>query len=313
MKSGMSYLFQLIQTGKLFEAIEILANSTRNKDADLHRDIIILGGNLRAQQRLESLRLIGPDESIINTNKLTASLLEMTEEVSKRGFLELSAETPETFQPGKKIKILFIASNPKGSPTFELEKEFLEIRKVFKDKREHFEVVENFNTRYEAFFDIVQKEKPDILHIAAPSNDRYLVFHRHDESIRTVPYEFLASPFSLFKDYVKCVFMNTWCAPTFLKQISEQLGVSLGSKNLIGDTDSILFSAGFYSAIAQGLDYKEAFQAGKAVLEKGLPHDVAAAKETYTFFEQGVNLNPEDDTPPGFPENEPEEIRKLRE
>ena len=237
-------------------------------------------------------------------NKETAALLDLAEAVGKQGLLDQDPAELVQEEGMEKVKILFIASNPNGTTEFELEKEFLEIRKVFRRKRHHFEVVECFNTELQEFFDVVAEEKPDILHVAAPSKEEYIVFHKADDTIRAVPYEFLAPAFSMFRDYVKCVFLNTWCSATFLKQVSVSLGTALGSKNLISDTDSILFSSGFYSAIAQGASYEEAFKAGQAILDKGLVHDVAKGKETYTFFENGNNLNPEDQTTADFPMNE---------
>jgi hypothetical protein len=167
--------------------------------------------------------------------------------------------------------------------------------------------VECFDTRYQDFFEVVAEERPDILHIAAPSKDEFLAFHRADDTMIAVPYEYLAPAFAMFKDYVKCLFLNTWCSATFLKQVSLSLGAALGSKNLISDADSILFSSGFYAAIAQGASYEDAFNAGKAILDKGLIHDVSPGKETYTFFEDGKNIDPEDDTPNHFSPKKEEE------
>ncbi|MFK7972706.1 MAG: hypothetical protein AB8F95_20210 [Bacteroidia bacterium] len=291
MNTAKDQLYQLMQVGRIYESIEILSKITQKKDTDIFNDLILLGGNFQANQRLQNLKLIDAKEANIRSNEVANAVLAYISDASEAGWLDITVSDLNQDNDNRKVKILFVASNPEGTVIFELEKEFLEIRKVFRHKREQFEVIESFGTSYQDLFNIVREERPDILHIAAPSNNDILVLHGPDNTRNDIPYQFLAAPFSMFTPYVSCVFMNTWCSTDFLEEISHSLGTALGSQNLISDTDSILFSSGFYAALAQGADYESAFNAGKTILDQENVRDLQK-KETYTCFVHGKELDP---------------------
>lgn len=213
-------LLNLLKSGKIQETLDYLVAIVKHKDNQMYHDLILLAGRLQANQRMFNLNLIPHEDLMIESNNIFKSALDTIHTASDLGYyigLEL-ADIKEKNNPTDSVKILFIASNPVNTPKFQLEKEYLEIRKIFNAKRKNFEVIELFNTTLDGLFEIIRIEKPEILHISAPSNDKYLVLHRSDDTIKSVPYDFLSAAFYMFQPYVKCVFINTWCPPIFLKK-----------------------------------------------------------------------------------------------
>ena len=176
-------------------------------------------------------------------------------------------------------------------------------------KREKFEVIELFKATIDQLFEVIRMEKPDILHISAPSTDKYLILHRPDDTVRSIPYNLLSSAFTMFQPFVKCVFINTWCPTIFLKRISIPLQCAIGSKSLVDDNMSVLFSSGFYTAIYQGKNFDEAFSTGLDLLKN---HKEYSAREIpFVLFKNGFSADSSDKTPEDFDIKEPEEIIKI--
>ncbi len=272
---------------------------------------MLLSARFNANHSMYNQGLLTYDQLKLENNKIYHAALNYLNQVASQDYFQDMPQ--EVIERGlardkqKIFKILFIASNPVNTPKFELEKEYLEIRRIFNRQRDLFEVVESFHTTLDQFFNMVRIEQPDILHIAAPSNDKYLVFHRTDDTIRSVPYHYLASTFSLFQPYVKCVFVNTWCTPVFLKKISQSLQNAIGSKALVEDDMSVLFSSGFYTALSQNSSFEEAFQIGKEVVEKSEKY--AGTEIPFVMFNNGLSTDSRDDTPEEFEIEEPEDLR----
>ena len=317
-------LRRLIAANKISEAITIMTEIINDKDENMSKDLVLLSGRLTVAERSHINGLIKFEEFQTFNTQISNSVLQYIDLAEKEGFFKDISDIEslkEQRVEGVKTKILFVGSLPKDmNLDFQIEREYLEIRKVFNNVREKFEATEIFNTTLDLLFDTVRKEKPTILHIAAPANSDIIALHRTNNNQHQVSYEFLASAFIAFQPETKCVFINTWCSTIFLKKISTFLGCAIGCKNMVMDNDSIVFSSGFYAALAQGKDYKEAFNFGKELLleekkpKKAIPtsYGVVAtgkSKKTsdapyiipYVLFINGIAEDPNDTTPDDFP------------
>ncbi len=314
-------LLNLLQVGRTNDVLERLLWLTNERNPMLYNELILLSSQLNANNSMYNMNIMAHDDLKIETNKIAKSLLSYIEEVANADYVqEMSLSDLEngihTLSEGK-IKILFIASNPIGTSKFQLEKEYLDIRRIFNSKRSKFEVVELFNASIESLFDAVRIEKPDILHLSGPANNDFFYFHRQNDTIRTIPYHFLAPAFSMFQPYVKCVFINTQSSPIFLKKISNGLHFAIGGNNQINDEISILFSNGFYTAVSQGKSYDEAFQVGLETLKSKVTADASGLMQRslygsnitetppFVLFKDGISSNPNDQTPEEFEVEDP--------
>lgn len=296
----------LIAASRNDEALRFLLAVTAGKDEALNNQLIILSSQLSSNIRRNNSGLLDYEELKLNENKIATSLLNCLSEIHENGYFEgesienLTNRIERNLVNKQKTKILFIASNPIGTPKFELEKEYLDVRKIFHDKRNEFELIELFDTKLDGLFAYIQKERPEIIHISAPSTNEFLYLHDEDNSVLEVPYKFLSSAFLMFKDYTNCVFMNTWASPIFLKRISKVLSHSIGSNGLISDENSILFSSGFYTGISLGKNIEESFKLGIEVIEKSEKKS-RVGLESLLLFKNGYCLNQQDDFPESFP------------
>jgi hypothetical protein len=316
-------LKRLISANKISEAISIMTEVLDGKDEDMSNALVLLSGRLTAGERSHLAGLIKFEEFQSLIISISNAALNYIDSATNDGYF---ADIPDVKSlkekrvEGKKTKLLFVGSLPKDlSAQFQIEKEYLEIRKVFNNVREKFEATEVFNTTLDMLFDTVRKEKPTILHIAAPATDECIALHRKDNTQHHIKWEFLASAFIAFQPDTKCVFINTWSSTVFLKKISTFLGCAIGCKDVVMDNDSITFSSGFYAALAQGKDYKQAFYFGKELLleEKRnivvpTSYGIVATKSRdeqeempfkipYILFINGVADDPTDTTPDDFP------------
>ena len=318
-------LKKLIAANKISEAITIMTEIVNDKDAEMSNALVLLSGRLTIAERSHQSGSLPFNEFQSQMVQISNSALSFIDSASNEGFFDgISGieSLKEKLVEGVKTKLLFVGSLPKDlNLDFQIEREYLEIRKVFNNVRQKFEAVEVFNTTLDMLFDTVRKEKPTILHIAAPATNEFIALHRKDNTQHHIHYEFLASAFVLFQPDTKCVFINTWCSTIFLKKISTFLGCAIGCKNMVMDDDSIVFSSGFYAALAQGKDYKQSFYFGKELLleskkqvaipiptsygitstKKGKKKEEAPYEIPYVLFIDGVAEDPNDTTPDDFP------------
>ena len=304
-------LKDLLRTGNIGDALEKLLYAVGRQHDDIHNDLIMLSARLNANQRLYNLGMLEYEKLQRENATITSAILRYIEEAAANNFFDdTDFERMNEADEEKSVRILFIAANPIGTPRFELEKEFLAIRKIFANKRNHFDVIELFNTTLDNLFEKVKTERPDILHISGPATENHLVLHRDNDHVRSVPYHFLSAAFRMFQPYVKCLFVNTMCSKVFLKKVSMTLEAAIGSEILITDNEAIIFSTGWYTAIAQGESRKDAFNFGMKLLQEHQVGNGARQSDVppFTMFINGVNLDPNDETPAEYEIEEPADV-----
>lgn len=303
----------LIAASAIEESLQYLFALTENNDSEIYNHLLLLSAQMNADKRKNSAGVISYEELKISENANIQSILQCLNQITEKGYLKnetlesLSEKIKAKKADTDKTKILFLASNPIGTPDFNLEKEYLEIRKIFNSKRGTFEVTEVFDTTLDDLFEATQREKPQILHISAPSTGDILDLHHEDNTRNCVPYAFLASAFLMFKNYTNCVFINTLCSAIFLKKVSKKLGYSIGFNGITYDELCITFSSGFYTALAQGKNIEEAFFIGAELLKSASNEMAKEGIENLLLFKNGYCLNKEDTFPESFLHEHPSE------
>lgn len=310
-------LENFVKANRLEVALDWLQVIAEEKeDKDNRTQVISLYASLNNNEGRFAKGLIDFDALSLARARVLQAILDLIQDYDKNSYFEgLDPEkveralTKEGQLASEKSKILFIASNPIGTTQFEFEKEYLEIRRIFQRQRNQFEVTESFNTTFEQFFEVMKREKPHVLHISAPSTDKYLIFHRKDNTVRSIAYHTLSAVFDMFQPDLKCVFINTRCSSVFLKKVSIPTEIAIGSPDFIDDSAAIAFSSGFYTAIAKGRSYKEAFGTGIEVMQgQDWPKD---KKIPFVYFEDGVSSLENDQTPDEYSFDEPQEIMEI--
>lgn len=262
-----SKLKNLVASGKASEAINLIVNQLSKSDKDRYNNVILLSGQIARNHGLFSQGLIKLEEYKLSESQTTRSLLSILDSIESKEMQAIESDSKEETEVEKKTKLLFLASQPSDMETLQLEKEYLEIRKIFKKFRKSFDVTEEFDVTIDTFFESINEQTPHIIHFSGhSSNDNILLSRKIDRVSHEIPYEFLASSFKLLKDSTELVFINTMGSCLFAKVISRFIPYAIGVKGNVSDIQAISFSSGFYSALAIEKDYEKAFEFGKMLL-----------------------------------------------
>lgn len=260
----------LLGEGKTQEAISQMARWAAG-NADIQNRIILLSGQF-AQANMQFA--MGLSDAQLNQNtmaKIRFGLLSLLDEMQAAGLFSPGA-SPTKDDDEPKSKLLFLASNPVNTPTLQLEKEYLEIRKIFKNHRDKFSITEEFDVSLDSFFEAVYREKPHIIHMAGFAEpDGAILSNKVDRSSYLVPFEFLAPAFKMLRGTTECVFFNTGESNLFAKVVSRVIPFAIGIKGVVTDPVAISFSSGFYAALALEKNYAMAFKMGRELVAATQP------------------------------------------
>lgn len=255
----------LIASGNPREAINIMVNVLADIDREKYNEIILLSGRVTRNQSLFAQDLIDLEDyrqSEAKTNHALIAILDSipADSFSKKKQTQSSLKVEAT----NKTKLLFIASQPSDKPLLKLEKEYLEIRKIFKKYRHLYSITEEFDATIDSFFDAIKEQNPHIIHFSGYGNNESVALSRNmDRTTHLVSYEYLAPSFKLIGSNTECVFFNTQDSCLFAKVISRFIPFAIGISGVVTDEDAISFSSGFYSSLAIEKNYEKAFQFGK--------------------------------------------------
>lgn len=319
----------LISANKTQEAIAIMAKAIGDKNSQLRDDLVMLSSQISRNETLFMRGLIKTDDYALSGAQSIRAILAILEEVNQAGYLEAmlsdtadaDKNTPVFVE--KRTKIQFLAANPIDTSKLELEREYIEIRKIFKQHQSEFVLVESFDVTLETFFEAIFQEKAQIVQFSGMADNAGLILNRKDGTCHPISYEYLAATFKLFRNHVECVFINTMYSDVFAKVVSRFIPYVIGIKDMISDVEAITFAGGFYTALAFEKNYLKAFNQGKDLLiqtrmqalkpeiprsygitntEKTEAEQMAEInKIPYVLFMNGIAADENDTTPDDFP------------
>src|SRR5690554_4615442 len=170
----------------------------------------------------------------------------------------------------QKLKVLFFASDPSNESRLQLGRELQSIREKLKDNRD-FEIKDHLATTPNDVMDEIMTLKPQIVHFSGHgSNEGELKFEDEAGNAKPVSPEALATLFSLAKDFVKCVIVNTCYAEKQANAIAQYIPIVIGTRSEISDQAAISFASGFYTALSPDLSIEsmeKAFTLGKVAIQ----------------------------------------------
>lgn len=310
----------LIGEGKPQDAISQMAKFATG-DTDIHNAVIQLSGQYAQTNFSFAMDLADAAAHQAAMSKINFALLNLLDQMQLKGLFSPEASPFAIEEEGPKSKLLFLASSPLGMDVLQLEKEYLEIRKIFKQHRNKFSITEEFDASLDTFFEALDREKPQIIHMSGfAEEDGIILSQKTDRSAYHVPFEFLAPAFRMLKSTAECVFFNTGYSNLFAKVVSRSIPYAIGIKGMVHDHEAISFSSGFYAALALEKNYEKAFSMGRDLLaaipsEPSATQTAAPEKPVQKFFLYQNGLCPDDaNTPDDFyspkPAEKPEKKKK---
>ena len=169
-------------------------------------------------------------------------------------------------QGTKKVKILFLASNPIDTSTLRLDKEMREIEdQLARSKnREQFEFIKYSAVRISDLQNGLLNHSPNFVHFSGHGNIAGIsLLDKHTDKAHLVETGPLAKLFELFSNHVICVFLNSCYSKTQGEAIKRFVPHVIGMGQAVPDKTAIEFATTFYKGIGAGKGIDFAFELAK--------------------------------------------------
>jgi hypothetical protein len=167
-------------------------------------------------------------------------------------------------KPAKKITILFLSANPKGTDRLRLDEEVRTIdeRLRLAQHRDKFNLEQQFAVRTRDILDAMLRYQPDIVHFSGHgSADGSLIFEDASGAATAVSATALGALFQALEG-VRCVVMNACWSDKHAVQIAKFVDCVIGMSRSVSDEAAIGFAAGFYRSLGEGKNVEAAFNLG---------------------------------------------------
>ena len=170
-------------------------------------------------------------------------------------------------------RILFLAANPLNTKPLKLDAEIRAIDQALRRSEfgDQFDLRQHWAVRLDDLQGLLMRHRPDIVHFSGHGSlDNEIMLEDDSRKRHPVPPEALSRVFSVLKDRIRCVVLNSCCSELQAKAIAEHIDSVVGMTNVvgdpaassIGDPAAISFAAAFYEALGYGKDVKTAFEVG---------------------------------------------------
>jgi CHAT domain len=176
-----------------------------------------------------------------------------------------------------KVKILFLAANPKDTTKLRLDEEIREIQTKIRaaEFRDSFDLVSRWALRPLDLLQAFNEVQPDVVHFSGHgSRNAELVLEDDAGNAKPVSEAALVSLFKNVRDNIRLVLLNACHSQDQAKAISQQVECTVGMTVGIGDEAAIVFASTFYGALAFGRSVGQAFEQGRtALMLEGIPEE----------------------------------------
>ena len=197
----------------------------------------------------------------------------VSQQIGDRYYLK-AEDTSSSREGAKKIKALFLASNPKGTETLELDREITAKLRA-SEYRDSVDLVSAWAVRPDDLLQLLNQRKPQIVHFSGHGSRAGEIILVDDQgAYKSVSPAALKALFSTLKDNIRLVILNACYSRPQAEAITQVIDCAIGMNDAIGDPAAITFAASFYRAIGFGRSIKEAFDQGvAALLLEGIPEE----------------------------------------
>lgn len=133
----------------------------------------------------------------------------------------------------------------------------------------------------------IQKEllnnRPKILYFSGHGDPGILAFEKDDGSSEILKAENLAEILRIY-GHLECLVLHACFSEEVARECAKHVSVVIGSMDAIDDNTAPKFTSAFYQGLANGRDYRNAFEMGKAEVAMAS----ADQAKLYIIYEQGA-------------------------
>jgi hypothetical protein len=166
---------------------------------------------------------------------------------------------------GSKVKVLFLAANPKDTNPLRLDEEIRSIDLALQQAefRDKFDIKQHWAVRVTDLQGYLLRHQPDIVHFSGHGSAvSEILLEDNNGNSRPVSPRALSQLFSILKDNIRCVILNACYSESQAQAIAKHIDCVIGMSNAIGDEAAISFAAAFYQALGYGRSVQAAFDLG---------------------------------------------------
>ncbi len=298
---------KLISSGKTDVALNELCNYLQDKDKDLHNQALMQKSAYTRTSRDASMGLLSFSEANQAYARVNAGVLGILNQIRDGVDLQGGNATQSTNSSNsnqndnKKIKILFLASNPSDTGKLALTDEFQKIYDKLQNgkKFDNFQLFQKFAVTSQELLSVIIQHKPDIIHFSGHGlgksgkvdNARDIDLGQNEQEDSTgivlqdsngltkiVKTDALANMFKTVNKIsaIKAVILNACYSENQAKAIVQSIPFVIGMNKAIKDEVALTFATGFYLGLADGLDIETSYDLGKVQIEiEGESSDLA--------------------------------------
>lgn len=172
-----------------------------------------------------------------------------------------------------RIKVLFLAANPRDTQRLDLDREVAKIKERLSDSRlrDKFDLQQEWVVRLDELSRFLLHYRPHVVHFSGHgSSTGELIFEDAAGSASaSAPQAAIANLFRILKDDIRLVVLNACFSEGQARAIAQHIDCVIGTSAAIGDQVAVAFAAGFYRAISFNRDVKTAFDLGRNEIEIG--------------------------------------------
>lgn len=168
-----------------------------------------------------------------------------------------------------KLRVLFLAANPKGTTPLKLDEEIRAITQKIRaaEYRETVELLSTWAVRPDDLLQYLNEHKPQIVHFSGHGYRSGEILLVDNNGIpKSVSVKAIQALFTTLKDNIRLVLLNACYSKIQAQAITEVIDCVIGMNTAVGNNAAIIFAASFYRAIGFGRSIQEAFDQGKTAL-----------------------------------------------
>jgi hypothetical protein len=173
-------------------------------------------------------------------------------------------------QENSRIKILFLAANPKNTNSLRLGEEAREIKERLRmaDLRDQFIFEQEHAVRVADLQGHLLHHQPHIVHFSGRgSRTGKIIMENPLGRSKVVTPSALKGLFAVLEDNIRCVVLNACYSEAQAKGIVESIDCVVEMGRAIGDASAVAFAASFYQGLGYGRSIQTAFELGCSQIE----------------------------------------------
>lgn len=265
---------KLIEAADLETALDRILDCVSGKNVRLHNEASLHKASLNQNNRSLRQGTISNDDSIRLRARLTFATLALLVEMEKEGLecvsVPLYAESRTLLgRDTRKLKILFLSSNPKNTTPLRVDAELRDLENVLRmaAERDRILLSQRWAVTPAALQQAMLDEQPNIVHISGHGTSEGITLEDSHGSCRTINEQAWENFFQLFSRTVICVVFNTCYSEPQARAVAKQIPYVIGMSSAVSDKTAISFSTGFYKALGAGMDVKFSYRMGLSAIQ----------------------------------------------